>query len=667
MILAGTRNRLVALILLIALASAAIIGFERLRIEQATRRVELAMDYNDFLSLARSYNYNPEAFLVALRRAGLTSLALSEELGANVNSSRNAYVTSGVALMDSARISAIADPALAALLRARKIVPDEVYLVVYDVPTFARYRRELALRLGASSVHVLHNTPPYVIALRTQLDYFAGMGLGIPDDQMRRVRRLNFLLIPRVQNDERFGERQISSTFGAFGSRLRASSVIFFGLRNQVLGFPDHIPDTADAFRKSRLNYGSIETYDENQVQKGNADLARLIPGQTTRVQAISKLELDKLKGDDIVARYLLGVRERNIRIVYLRPYTHEWHGLSVQKTNIELVSRIAAGLQARGFHLGRATPIPLYRGNNRILVGLCALAVPAMFVLLLAFFGTERFWMTGVAFGATVLLYVAGLLTHHDLLVRSLIALAGAIVFGTAAVCMVAGAFFEVPRANLGSQILRSSRWTIGAILIALAGGLVVVGLMSSPLFMEEIERFRGVKAVLFVPPLIALALYAFTDRFNAKLPDPRGALRSPLRIYQLLLVVILLGLALLVLTRSGNQSEVAPSSIELSLRSNLTSLLSVRPRFKEFLVGFPLLMLLPALWPEHRRWVGWLFVLGIGVGLADVLDTFSHLHTPLVISLVRVIYGAVIGCAIGAVAIVFYRRSFHVAPAKP
>jgi len=665
--LLGKPNLLVTLTLGIALLAAAVIAVERVRVEQATRHVELAMDYNDFVSLARSYNYNAEAFLIALRRAGLTSLALSEELGGNINASRNAYLTSGVSLLQNARLAPISEPALAGLLHAHKVLPEELYLVVYDRATFARYRRQFPLHLGSSSVRILHDAVPYVVALRTQLDYFSGMGLGIPDDQMQRARRLNLLLVPRVQNDERLAGPQIKVIFDAFRRHERASTVIFFGIRNQVLGFPDHIADTAEALRASRVNYGAIETYDDNQVQKGNAELAGLVPGQTTRVQAISKLELDKLKGEDIVSRYVLGVRERNIRVVYLRPYAHEWHGMSIEKTNIELVNRIASALRSRGFRLGRATPIPLYRGNNRVLIGLAALAVPAMFTLLLSFFNWLRRWITFAAFGCTIALYLAGVLTHHDLLARSLIALAGAIIFSVAAVCAVSKAFFETPRQSTGAQVLTGLKWTAIAVGVALGGALVVVGVLSSPLVMEEIEHFRGVKAVLFVPPLLALALYLFTDRFNAKLIDPRSSVNSPVRISQLLVGATLIAVGLLVLTRSGNQSEVAPSTFELSLRSGLTSILSVRPRFKEFLVGFPLLMLLPALWPAHRRLTGWLFALGIGVGVADIVDTFSHLHTPVLISLQRVFIAAVIGCAIGALAIVLYRRLFRIAPAHP
>jgi H+/Cl- antiporter ClcA len=65
----------------------------------------------------------------------------------------------------------------------------------------------------------------------------------------------------------------------------------------------------------------------------------------------------------------------------------------------------------------------------------------------------------------------------------------------------------------------------------------------------------------------------------------------------------------------------------------------------------------LLPALRLEHKRLVGWLFAGGIAIGTSDVVDTFSHLHTPLVASLLRVVNGAVLGIIVGAVAIAVYR----------
>ncbi len=533
-----------------------------------------------------------------------------------------------------------------------------MYLLVYDKATFDRYMQQLPLHFERNSIRVLHASLPYVIALRTQIDYFNTTTLGIPASQVESARRLGLFIIPRFQNDERLQDGQITQMFDDLHAGKWISTVVFFGLRNQVLGFPDHLKDTAAVFKARKYtNYGEIETYDASQVQKGNLELARLIPGHIVRVQAIGKLEQDKLSVPEIVARYELGVRERNVRVVYLRPYGHEYNGMSIEKTNVELVRQIAQDLREHGFSLGRATPIPLYRGNSAFAVGLAILAVPSIFVLLLGWYGWYRPLWAALAYALTIAVYAGGYASHHDLLARSIVALCGALLFAAAAFTVLGPAFFEEPRSRLWPQILRSLGWTLLATAVALLGALVVVGIMSSPLTMEEVEPFRGVKLVLALPPLIALALYLFTDRFDSGVKNARDAFSAPIRIYQLLLAIVVLGAGALVLVRSGNQSDVAPSAFELSLRHHLTALLSVRPRFKEFVVGFPFLMIVPALRRGDRRAAGIILSLAIGIGIGDVIDTFSHLHTPLLISIIRVILGLAIGAVIGAIAIAVYR----------
>jgi hypothetical protein len=656
----SSRTRYAALVLLVAMIASLAVAAFRVRTESHARRVELAMDFTDLDALARSYDYNPAAFSIALRRAGLTSLALTEELGANVGYNGKAFATTGAALLNQSRLSQIRDPLLASLVAERRVDAGAIYLLVSDPSTYHRYLSSLALHFSHRSVRVLRPTRPWLIEVRTQIDYFNSIALGIPTDEIELAHRLGLLVVPRFQNDERFAAPQINALFDdVLRYDPKVSTVIFFGLTNAVVGYPDHLEDAADAFKRHAFNFGSIETYDPSQVQKGNDQLARLIPGRTVRVQAIAKTELDKLKLDEIVARYVLGVRERNVRVVYLRPWGHQDGNLSVEATNVEMVKQIADQLRAGGFRLGRATPIPQYRGNNRVLVGLAALAVPSIFVLLLEFFGWYGRRIAAIAYSATTALYLAGLLTHHDLFARSVIALAGALLFATAALLILIPAWNERPAPSSRTQLVRSLGWTVAATGVALLGALVVVGVMSAPLAMEEIERFRGVRLVLALPPLLALVLYLFDRRFGSGVERPRDVFLSPVLTYQLLAGIAVIAAGALMLVRSGNDSEVSPSAFELGLRHLLTATLSVRPRFKEFLIGVPCMMLLPALLPAHRRFIGWLLALGIGVGIGDVIDTFSHLHTPIEISVLRVVNGLIVGAIVGALLIWIYRRS--------
>ena len=654
---APRRYRLaLTVVLAVALLAALYVAYQREKAERHSRRVEIAMDYQDFLALSQSYGYDTEQFLVALRRAGLTSLAVSEELGANVNSGSTALVIPGQQLIAQAKLAPLSDPTLAGLAKRGGLEPDVLYLIVFDPVALGRYRTALEEHLGPHAVRVLHAAHPTILAVKSQIDYFNNLGLGLPERPLALAHKLDLSLVPRVQNDERFGAAEIDRIFASFKVHERPTTVVFFGQRNEVLGYPDHLDDAARAFVQSGLNFGSIETYDAVQDQKGNEGLAEKAIERTTRVQAISKTELDKLDFDTVVARYLLGVRERNVRVVYLRPFLHEQDGMSLEKTNVEMVRAIRDGLVARGFKLGRATPVPDFPINPVVIV-LVSLAVPAMIMLLFEAFGMRRAPVAYVVFAIDLLLVLGGYAAHHDLLARKLLALLGAIGFATMGVVAIPRAFTLPPGSTYGANFLAGLRTLGVATAFALAGALVVVGLVSTPLLMEEIDRFSGVKAVIVVPPLLAFALYVYTRRFGNEPPTVRGSALSPVRVYQLAILAGLAAVAYVYISRSGNTSDISPSAFELALRSNLTALLGVRPRFKEFAIGFPLMMLLPALRLEHKRLVGWLFAVGIAVGTSDVADTFSHLHTPLFASLLRVFNGAVLGIVLGALAIAIYR----------
>lgn len=647
-----------AVMLLLALLASAWVTVWRVKVESQARRVELIMDYTDFSALARSYSYNEEQFLVELRRAGLTSLAIAEELGSAVNAGTAAIVLPGQGLIDAARLSPLADPKLAELAKTGSVRADELYLVVYDARELGRYRRALSLHFGSNAVRVVRDAPPTILAIRSQIDFFNALGLGLPAEPVAMTRRLALLLVPRIQNDERFNAAKIGLTFDSFkDTGARVNTVIFFGQHNEVLGFPDHLDDIAESFRQTNYVYGLVETYDKNQVQKGSQGLGERIPTLTTRVLAISKIEQDKLELRTLVARYLLGVRERNVRAVYLRPIQHPLGDFSIEKTNVEYVRQIAEGLQTRGFKLGRATPVH-DPGAQPLVIFLVSLAVPAILLLgLLAFGRLVRQRTIALAVAIDALLVVAGYATHHDLLARKLLALIAAVSFATAAVVAISRSFWSAAPLTLRAGLIAGLRTLGRGTVLALAGALVVVGLLSVPVLMEEIDRFTGVKAVIVLPPLLALGLYLFTSRFGSQPRSPQASALEPVRFYQLGLALLIAGLAFVYVARSGNTSDITPSAFELSLRSHLTAVLGVRPRFKEFLIGFPLMMLLPVLSLAHRRSAGWLFALGIGIGTADIIDTFSHLHTPIVVSLLRLINGVVAGILIGAIAIVIYR----------
>jgi len=645
-------------VLAIGLLAALYIAVRREHREAAARNVEIVMDDADFSALAKSYAYDEAAFLTALRSAGLTSLAVSEELGTNISGAPEASVYAGSALLDQARVAPLSDPLFAALARTNALRSDTMYLVAYDAPTAQRYAEQLPLHFEPRAIRVLRAKLPEVWAIRTTSDYFDAETYGLPFDRVALAGRLGLLLVPRLQNDEGFSPAQMRALVDAATRGQRARTAIFFGLRNEVLGYPGHTDAAAAALTAAHLNFGVVETYDPKQEQLGDADLAHRMPERLVRVQTIAKAEADKLSPEEIIARYLLGVNERNIRVVYLRPYAHSWNGRSIEATNVEIVRRIAAGIRADHRSIAAASALASFPVRP-LEIALASLAVPASLLLVLEAFGFGGLgWI--VAFVMADLLFVgAGYVSHHDILARQVLAFAAGLAFAALGTLAAGWAFRgdAAPWLRTGNVYARGVLALACAIGVTLGGALAIVGLLSTLLTMTEVDHFLGVKYVLVLPPLIALGLYFFTDRFGAKL-EPSAAMQEPVRVVQLLAGIVLAAAAYLVLERSGNQSDIAPSSFELALRSHLTSILQVRPRFKEFVVAWPALMLVPSLVAADRRRWGWLFVLVVGMGLGDLIDTFSHLHTPLLVSCERVVNGAVLGALIGALAVFAYRR---------
>lgn len=654
---AVTPRRLAYVLLVIGLVASLFVGVRRERREAAARTVEIVMDDGDFSALTHSFGFDEPPFLLALHQAGLSSLAVAEELGSTVGTTAHDAVYAGGALLDQARIASLDDPLFIGLDRAHAVRSDEVYLIAYDAPTARRFAAQLPLKFPPPNVRVLRAQLPAVWAIRTESDYFALVALGLPDDRLALARGAGLALVPRLQNDENFSPAAIRAVVADAAQGGAAKTAVFFGIRNEVLGFPNHIDAAAAALRANHLDFGTIEFYDPKQEQAGNRDLARKLPDRIVRVLAISKTEQDKLRADEIVARYLLGVRERNVRVVYLRPLLHRWGNRSLEQSNVDLVRSIAQGVRAAGMQIGPASPFrPL--DSSPLVIALASLALPAIVLLICAELGLASWPLTAALVLADLLLVGAGYALHHALLARQLLAFGAGLAFPSAGFLALGWAFRGEPGpVRSTNPYLRGLAALVIATVVTLGGALVVVGLLSTSLTMTEIDRFAGVKYVLVLPALIALVLYFATDRFGAKI-DAKSAAQAPVSVLQLLVGLVLLAAAFVLVVRSGNQSDIAPSSLELALRTHLTTLLQVRPRFKEFVTGFPALMLVPALLPIDRRRWGWLFALAIGVGLADLIDTFSHLHTALAVSAERVVNGAVLGALIGAVAIAAYRR---------
>ncbi|WP_448569494.1 DUF5693 family protein [Thermus sp.] len=318
------------------------------------------------------------------------------------------------------------------------------------------------------------------------------------------------------------------------------------------------------------------------------------------------------LKPEEAADKYVLAARERGHQLLYLRPYPY--------KADTErLLERLAEGLAASGVAVGSPRPRDFAPSPLRYAAWLGVFAGLSLLALGLPVYG-----------GLVALLLL-------------LLALGYA---GSQGGALLAALVFPV----LGFLGPRNGLWMWARALgYALAGAVFLSALGSTPATVLGLTPFKGVSLTLLVPPL--LVAYSFLDR-NYKETLAR-LYAHPLHLGEVALALLALFLLLIALLRRGNDAPLVPEA-ELKLRSLLQDLM-VRPRFKEVFghALFPLALLLP--WP---RWVQNALLFLAALGVASILNTFSHFHTPLPISFFRVLNGALLGLLLGGLGVILVRR---------
>jgi membrane protein DedA with SNARE-associated domain len=81
------------------------------------------------------------------------------------------------------------------------------------------------------------------------------------------------------------------------------------------------------------------------------------------------------------------------------------------------------------------------------------------------------------------------------------------------------------------------------------------------------------------------------------------------------------------------------------------MDNILGVRPRTKEFALGHPLMLLLCYLGYRNNRFLP-ILLLG-AIGQVSLVNTFAHIHTPLLVSALRTVNGLWLGIIIGLILI--------------
>jgi len=347
------------------------------------------------------------------------------------------------------------------------------------------------------------------------------------------------------------------------------------------------------------------------------------------RVFSLTPEELATLNPDDARDKYVLAARERNVRILYVRPFLTTPAGVDEVQANLDYVASIAGDLQQAGYRMGKAVSLPDVTIHPfwfllMALGTLAALAIAAAEVMRIlarpiAARSPSRPIAPGPLYtgvGVGVVLTLVALALHRVTLWSQFLAFLAALAFPILSLMgflvetgpgRAGGSAAARPGAHpAGSGGLRGGVWlpaeSIGRLWalsgVTALGGLMVAALLSQWAFMLEIRQFLGVKLVHVLPIIVlGLLLVAAEAPVGTLWARLRSWGRQPL-LLEYGIAVILVGVAVVfALGRTGNTGLPLLGPLELRTRVLLSHLVIARPRTKEFLIGDPFMVLAFAL----------------------------------------------------------------------
>ena len=586
----------------------------RIAAERGLQDVGLLVEYRDLLSLARESGTSPQVLWEQLKGLGVRGLTVAETTGKDLQNG-----------LSSLRWSPLKDlpsgiPVPAGLPGDRAVLWGRV-----DDPAWRYALPYLSFKIPG----LVRETGGRWLAVVLPGAYGELMDSGIlPDLAGLEFGRKNG--IPLVYRPSPCLGVDGSRVAGALGLLLEqvpeVRAVLPSGL--VVPGYPDLDP-LAALLEERRIPVAQAEFV----KQIGSSELVERVFPLVLPLHSLVKDEVfsRRMSREQIVERMVRAVHERSVRLLLLRPYElYNGHRLPFF---LEDLRAIAESLVARGY--GLAWPQTLSLWNRSPLALLGASLAFAAFALALGLRFRPRRVPTGRELG---ILLAGGTVTVA--LAVWLISPAARYLGGFLGALAAA----EATLAALDRED-HPFRGALEGLLLALAGGICLAAFYGTPAFMLRLRGFSGVKLTLLLPPLLVL-LHDLRNRIH---PEGIGQILSRPPFWgELLLGGLVLGAAVFMAVRSDNTALVP--QWELQFRELLERLLRVRPRTKEFLVGYPclLLALLAArrnLWPRYRE----ILRVGASLAFASVVNSFCHLHSPFFLTLLRVFNGWWAGLILG------------------
>ncbi|MGZ9586291.1 DUF5693 family protein [Paenibacillus marinisediminis] len=632
------------LIVIVGLVASLPVVVQRVQTEQSSKQVEFVVDYRDLVDIS-ALQANPAAYLNTqldlLKEAGVQSMAMYE---------------SSLLEFKNARRITLYNSNDAAMLQHKVPNPNENYTYLLFITP--EDERQLSPIITETFQQVGIPVRPWTFEGKSGLILETPMEdallKSMPQDPiaMKMLVDKGFNIVPRLSDTMPYDEKQVDAMLTQF-EELGVTRILFEG--DAVKGYKDNaekksLSSFAELLNKHGIGIASIEGL--KAPQKGFNELAYMTNYNVVRTHSISEEESfnDPLVLGD---RMALAAKDRNIRMFYLNV------GVKKDVSNSTLVTSTDNLIKAMhepghgmnmiaqdGFSFGAAKPFDVVdSGWQRYAKAVAVVGGVAFIALLLSYF-VPYVMLPAFIIG---LIGAGGLFVLKPSMLEQMLALGVAISAPTIAMVLAVRRIEKSPVVTgFGARLGRVTALFFRTSLLSLMAVPFVIAFLNNITYSLLLQQFRGVSLLHFLP--IALtALYVFLYRGESVFKEAKRWLSTHVTLMWVVGFCIVAVVGYYYMSRTGNAGNV--SSIELTFRAILEDTFGVRPRTKEFLIAHPLFIV--GAFIAFRYRIGQFILIVAAMGQLSMVDTFAHIHTPVMISLARTALGLGLGFIVGLVGV--------------
>lgn len=674
--LKNNKNKIFAVFILLSVVFSFYFVNGRLKAERDYKNYEVCADYDTFSRMAYSRNENPNEYFKQLAQNGVTTVTINEStinsMKKDPNSNVKTYLDGKDLVVEGNKddLDFIKEglKSLKINRNIEDIAPDKIKIQGY--PQDVVYFKSDAYDVSANRVGDDGN--------RSSVLEYIGLGFdGRKIENLKDIDNLQINLRPSYLEEFQNASYCMNRFFDAVDKYSKNQGYVVFNGKEFYKDGND--PKLNDEFinnlNKRNLAIGLIESSN----QRGHLKLDGIDPvaknDKVRKMRVFSTWDYIQSEfdysipghhnGEELTNVYYRAISERNVSAVIVNPFVKNEKMLSDPKIYGKVLGNLESRLAEKGYKVGDTKPIGEWNVNNKMKFPV-ALGTSAAAVILLGL-------VFGISSNAQIILFILGALLSAFFFILGkkedfgsvLFNLVAIVTYPSLAVCTVMENLNKVKSFKSDSKIskifVNGLLVLLCAVIISMIGALMEISYMSGTNYLVELNIFRGVKISQLLPIVMSLFIFAsYVGFYRKTIEKPgircneiRNVLDENVKFWQAGLGAVVLVILALFIIRGGNTSAKVPG-MELLFRNMLEKYLYARPRTKALFIGFPAVFLLIYLGYKKRgEFLLLILTIFVAIGQADIVNTFSHIRTPLTMSIARVIIEFVGAAIIGLVLI--------------